>query len=130
VKDLIKSWRLPKQIAGLDSIPPGTWIISEVNGSLGFHIEAAYGHSFSWVRKVAAGALTGDIGLKLQMGLAANVGLTARGKHAVVLSRGTEADASKLRLRLYRLAVGDLKAGASASAVAAVSPKGIPDKYE
>jgi hypothetical protein len=130
VRDLIGSWCLPKQVTDLRSIPPGTWIISEVNGSLGFNIQATYGHDFNWVRKIAVGGLTGDIGLKLQMGLSASVGFTATGKHAIVLSRASDRDASKLRLRLYRLAVGDLKAGASASAIAQVSQTGIPDNYE
>jgi hypothetical protein len=129
VRGLVKSVILPKSISDLESIPPGTWVISEAEGSLTWSIDATYGHDFTWMRKFSAGQLTGDIGLKLQLGLEATLNFTASGRHAVVVSRGSGDLASRLRLRLYRLSSRDFTAGFSAGAVAQGAQTGIPASF-
>lgn len=116
VRSLIANWRLPKQVIGIDSIEPGTWIVAEANGSLGWNVGIQYGYNLNWIRKATIGTLTGDIGLKLQIGLAASLSSSVSGKHAIVISRGASGpDASRIALRLYRLNVRDWKGGVSAS---------------
>jgi hypothetical protein len=113
--DLVASWQLPKQVTSPDSLPEGTWLVAETNGHLGLNVSASYGYNFNWIRQATLNTLTGDIGLKIQSGVAASLSFDVTGKHAVVLSRGTGADAAKIRVRLYRLRIQDLKAGFSAT---------------
>jgi hypothetical protein len=115
LRDLVASWRLPKQVTGPDSLPPGTWILAETNGQVSLSVNATYGYNFNWIRQATVNTLSGDIGLKLQVGLAANLGFSVNGKHAVVLSRGTGDKASQISFRLYRLRVRNWDAGFSAT---------------
>ena len=114
VKDVIKSWRLPNQIKDVGDIPEGTWIIAEADGAANWSVSASYGYNFNWIKNVTAGTLTGDIGLMLQVGLAAHLSFQFSGKHAVVVSRGMGAGASQLRVQFYRLRVRGWDAGFSA----------------
>ena len=74
-------------------IEPGTWIASEVLGSVKVTLGSELGFDFNWVREAKLGGLTGDIGLRLQMGINAAVGFSASGRCAVVVSRESEAAA-------------------------------------
>ena len=107
------SWLLPRQITSADTIEPGTWIASEVLGSVKVTLGSQLGFDFNWVREAELGGLKGDIGLRLQMGINAAVGFSASGRCAVVVSRESEARA--LRLRFFRLRTRGLDASLNAS---------------
>jgi hypothetical protein len=113
LRDLVASWRLPKQVTTPADLPPGTWIIAETNGQVSLGVNVTYGYNFNWIRQATLNSLSGDIGLKLQVGLAANLGFGVNGKYGVVLSRAT--DASQISLRVYRLRVRNWNAGFSAT---------------
>jgi hypothetical protein len=129
--DLVASWRLPKQVTDVDSIPPGTWIVAEANGHANWNAGIQYGYNFNWIRKVTAGTLAGDIGLKLQTGLAATLSMGISGKHSIVVGRGTGDSASRIFLRLYRLKVRNWSAGFSASLnVTGVNNNFLPANFD
>jgi hypothetical protein len=115
VQDLVSNWKLPKHVTSPDSLPEGTWLVAEANGHIGLKVSASYGYNFNWIRQATVNTLTGDIGLKIQSGIAASLSVDITGKHAVVLSRGTGANSSKIRFRLYRLRVLDTSVGYSAT---------------
>ena len=130
IRDVISSWRLPKQVTTIDDIAPGTWIIAETNGAAGWSVQASYGYNLNWIRKVTAGTLAGDIGLKVQIGLAANIGFNISGKHAVVLSRGTGDEENQIRFRLYRMKVRNWDVGFSAKAEAQAVNSLLPESFD
>lgn len=101
VQGLADNWVPPRQIVSVDQLDPGTWLIAETTGSLGLTLGATLGYDFNWVREAAAGGLSGDIGLRLQMGITAAAGITLSSRCAVVVSR--ESTARHLRLRIFRM---------------------------
>jgi hypothetical protein len=108
VKDVIASWMLPSQVTSIDDLGPATWIISEVNGAIGLKLGAKYGYNYNWIRKITlgdgTGALSGDIGLKIQAAADVTLGFNASGKHLVVVGRESIDPANKtIRLRLYKM---------------------------
>ncbi|MGB9179471.1 MAG: hypothetical protein WCB68_09540 [Pyrinomonadaceae bacterium] len=104
VEKVAKSWMLPSQIDGLDDLEPGTWLIAEVDGSVALSLGVQYGYDFNWVREAQLLGLSGDIGLRLQMGISAALSFNASGNFAVVVSRDPQDAADQmLRFRLFRL---------------------------
>jgi hypothetical protein len=100
--DLVASWRLPRQVGGVDDLRPGTWLIAELDGSLSLSLGVQYGYLFNWLRQIE-GKLAGDIALRLQLGLSATIGFTASGRYALVVSRPSSDPAQKvLRLQLFK----------------------------
>jgi len=99
--NLVKSWKLPVHVHTADDLSPHTHILAEVGGSLTASIAATFGHNFNWIRQISDGVITGDIGLKLQLGLTAAFDLTVQGKYVVVVSR--ESDDPVIRVRVYKL---------------------------
>src|SRR5687768_6052751 len=67
LQDLVDSWMLPTQVEKIDHLNPGTWLISEVNGSVAANIGITYGLDFNWIREIQQSGLAGDIGLRLQL---------------------------------------------------------------
>lgn len=130
VRALVSSWRLPNQVQDIADLPPGTWIIAEINGSASWSVNATYGYNLNWIRAATLGPLKGDIGLKVQIGLAADLGFKVSGKHAVILSRGTGAEQNQIRLRLYRIGVREWDFGFSASATAQAVDSLLPAKFD
>ena len=122
------SWLLPRQIASIDMIEPGTWIASEVLGSIKVTLGSQLGFDFNWVREAQLGGLTGDIGLRLQMGINAAVGFSASGRCAVVVSRESEARA--LRLRFFRLRTRGLDASFNATVAVQARDTLLPGKID
>ena len=98
----IKSWILPNQFDGLDRLPPRTWIVTELDGSIALNLGVQAGYDYSWLRQFPGGALKGDLGLKVQLAANAALGFSASGTYAMALSCETEAPV--IRLRLYKLA--------------------------
>ncbi|HEX8748465.1 MAG TPA: hypothetical protein VF717_14930, partial [Pyrinomonadaceae bacterium] len=104
VEKVAKSWMLPSQINGLDDLEPGTWLIAEVDGSVALSLGVQYGYDFNWVREAQLLGLSGDIGLRLHMGISAALNFNASGNFAVVVSRDPKDGADQtLRFRLFRL---------------------------
>lgn len=103
VYETAQSWLLPLQIASVDDLEPGTWIIAEVDSSVAVGIEAQYGFDFNWVKETEALGLSGDIGLRLQLGAKAAFGFQAGGRFAVVVSRDSVRPQDKrIRIRLFK----------------------------
>ena len=99
------SWMLPSQIKNVDSLEPGTWIVAEVEGSLALSLGIQYGLNYNWVKAAQVAGLSGDIGLKVQLGASASLGFSIAGKYAVVVSRESLSAADmKIRVRVFKLA--------------------------
>lgn len=101
VQGLADNWVPPRQLVSVDQLDPGTWLIAETAGALGLTLGAKLGYDFNWVREAAIGGLSGDIGLRLQMGIDAAATFSVSTRCAVVVSR--ESKARHLRLRLFRM---------------------------
>lgn len=102
----VASWKLPSQIASVEDLDPGTWLIAEVNGSVAVKIGTQYGYNYNWVRKVDLGSLSGDIGLKIQAAVDAAVGFDASGKYLVLVARESVDPTSKtVRVRVFKMAM-------------------------
>ncbi len=98
-----QSWLLPVHIASPDDLAPGTWIIAEVDSSIAVGLQAQYGFLFNWVRETQGLGLTGDVGLHVQVGATASVGVNAAGRFVVVISReGNDTKDRRLRIRLFK----------------------------
>lgn len=121
---------MPSQVKDITDLPPGTWIIAETNGAASWSLNATYGYNLNWIRAATLGTLKGDIGLKVQIGLAADLGFKVSGKHAVVLSRGMGAEQNKIRVRLYRIGVRDWNLGFSADATAQAVDSLLPANFD
>lgn len=122
LQTLFDSWMLPSQFRQLDDIDPGTWIVAEVDGSFAMSLGAQYGFDFNWVRDaVQLGGLSGDIGLKIQLGVASTFGFEASGQYTIALSRPLpnpsqgESD-RRIRLQMFRLDRKGLNVAFSAAA--------------
>jgi hypothetical protein len=102
LQDTFHSCALPRSLERADDLAPATWLISEVEGGVALQLGIQAGYDFSWVRTIADGALAGDIGLRVQAGATAVLGLQASGKYLLVVGREHADDA--LRLRLFKLA--------------------------
>ena len=130
VADVFDSWMLPSQFNRIEDLAPGTWIVTEVDGSIALKLGAQYGYDFNWVREaVTVGELSGDIGLKVQVGLEASFGFEASGQYAIALARPLSSN--QLRLQLFRLNRKGLNLAFSASASAKASFGGLlPDHFD
>ncbi|MGH9800927.1 MAG: hypothetical protein ACRD82_11235, partial [Blastocatellia bacterium] len=103
VAELTGSWLLPMQVDSVDKLEPGTWLVSEVDGSIGLKVGAQFGYDLNWIRETSLGQLKGDIGLRVQMGVKVALGFSASGKYALVIGRDSMDEADKhLRLRLFK----------------------------
>jgi hypothetical protein len=128
VQQTADSWMLPRQISSIDQVEPGTWIIAEVIGGLSVKLGAQLGYDFNWVREAKIGGLSGDIGLRIQMGLNAAIGFSASGRCAVVINR--DSDAKALRLRIFRLKTRELDLSFDASVGIQAIDKLLPGKID
>jgi len=119
LRSVAQSWKLPVHVRTADDIKPRTHLLAEVGGTLTFSVSATFGHEFNWIRQVSEGAIAGDIGLKLELGLKAAFDLTTQGKYAVVVSR-ENAD-PVVRVRIYKLKLNDFDFALTASVAATPS---------
>lgn len=103
IKDTVDSWMLPSQVDSVNDFDPGTWLITEVDSAISLSLGAQFGYDFNWVKAAKLGGLTGDIGLRLQLGVNVALGFQASGKFAVVIGRDSSDEQNKqLRLRLFK----------------------------
>lgn len=132
---LFGAWKLPNQIATYADLPPFTTLITEVDASFNIGAKISFGYEFNWIRTVQVSGLDnttglkGDIGLKLETALSASLGLGMSGKYAVVISSGAAA-ARQLRMRLYKLKIGNLSLGFDASITATPSQTVLPSHFD
>lgn len=104
IRDLLGNWMLPRQVTAVSDLEPGTWLVAQVDGGLALTLGAQLGYDFSWVRGVELGELAGDIGLKIELGVAASVGFDVSGRYALVVAReSTDPASERLRVRLFKL---------------------------
>ncbi len=131
VTALANSWKLPTHVKTVDDLEPGTWLVAEVNGSVAANIGIQYGLNFNWIRELDQGGLTGDIGLRLQLGLQASLGFSASGKYAVVLGRESlDPNDKEVRLRIFKQRQKGWNFALSAGAQAQAEAGFLPDNYD
>jgi hypothetical protein len=133
VKQTGESWLLPTQVDSIDDLQPGTWLVAEVDGNIAVSLGAQFGYDFSWVRETSLGALTGDIGLRVQLGLEVALGFKAAGKFALLVGRESrDVNNRTLRLVLTKQRVRGwnmaLDAGADVTPIQDVLPA-KPDEF-
>jgi hypothetical protein len=103
VAETVESWLLPLQIDSPEALPPGTWIIADVDSSISVGADVQFGFDFNWVKEAQAAGLSGDIGLRLQLGAKAAASFQAGGRFAVVVSRDSSLETDKkIRIRLFK----------------------------
>ncbi len=118
VASLLGGARLPRQVKTIQDLAPASWIIAEADSSLGFRVDIKFGQDFTWIRETKLGTLTGDIGVKVALGVSAGLGFKATHKYAVLLSRDSaDPDVQKLRLRIFKLKMNETNATFAAKAV-------------
>lgn len=102
VKETLATWRVPRQVKTFDDLKPKTTVVFETMGNLKLALGVEYGYDFNWVRdSVKLGNLSGDLGLKIELGLKAQFGFSAVGNYAIALSR--ETDAKTIRAQVYNM---------------------------
>ncbi len=121
VTDTLQSWILPRQIDSVDRLSPGTWIVTEVDGSFSLNLGVQAGYDFSWLREVSGGLVKGDLGLKVQAA-SATLGFSAGGTCVLVVGR--ESDAPVLRVTLNKTAqeAREFNVAAGATAITKAKP--------
>lgn len=102
IEETLSSWKMPRQVAHANDLKQSTWLIAETEGSMSLSLGVKYGYDYSWMSKeLNLGGLSGDLGLKIEMGIGASLGFTASGRFATVLCR--EGAEQKLRLQVFKM---------------------------
>lgn len=101
INELVQAWKTPAQIASAEDLPVHTCVVTEVYGGIRFAIDSSLGLDFNWVREVPGSKVSGDIGLKLMLGLQTQFGFEIDGKFVLWILR--EKHDSTLRLKLHRV---------------------------
>ncbi len=129
MSDTITSWKMPKQIAAPSDLKPGTWVIAETDAEIKLSLGVAYGYNYNWVREsLTLGGLSGDFGLKIEMGVKAQLGFNASGRYAVAIGRASERET--LRLQVFKLRQQGWNFAFDASVSAQVKQNLIPDNFD
>ncbi len=129
IGETLNSWKMPRQVSTPDDLQPGTWLVAETDGQLKLSLGVNYGYDFSWVRKdLTLGGLSGDLGLKIEMGVKAALGFNVVGHYTVVVCR--ESEANKLRLQVYKLKSRGWNFAFDASLGGQVTQTLIPDNFD
>jgi len=127
---LAQSWIMPARIKTCSQLEPGTWIFAEIDGSLALKIGAQFGYNFNWIHALPAG-ISGDIGLRIQLGASVALGFSTQGKYGVVLARESLNPADQvLRLRLFKLAKKGWDFAFNAGVSVTPSTTGMPQDYK
>ena len=118
--ETVASWRMPAQVRTQQDLLPGSWALTEVDGSVALSLGAQLGYDYSWVRDFQVGGLKGDIGLRVALNASVAVGFQASGEYALVLHRGEGDHENVVSLKLFRL--NRRTVSVSAQAGATVTP--------
>lgn len=125
----INSWKMPRQVRNPDSLEPGTCLIAETDGSLKLSLGVEYGYNYSWVRQaVALGGLSGDLGLKIDIGAKAALGFDMSGRYATVLYR--EDNSKTIRLKVFKMRQQGWSFAFDASISAQISQSDAPADFD
>jgi hypothetical protein len=128
IAETINSWKMPRQVSKPDDLDPGTWLISETDGEIKLSLGLEYGYNYSWVREsLTLAGLAGDVGLKIEAGIKAQLGFNASGRYAVVLMRKDAGQ--ELRLQIFKLRQHGWTFALDASVSAQVQQNLIPDNF-
>ena len=115
LRDTVASWRLPAQVAKPSDLKPGTWLASEVDGSLAIHLAAQLGYDFNLIHEAELLGMTRQLGAKIDAGLKVTFGLEVSGLYFLVVSREcrdeTSPDANIVHLQLFKQAKRGLNIG-------------------
>lgn len=129
IGETLNSWKMPRQISVPGDLKPGTWVIVETDGEIRLTLGLEYGYNYSWVREsLTLGGLAGDLGLKIEMGIKAQLGFNASGRYALVLTR--ESDREALRLQIFKMRRQGWSFAFDASVSAKVEQSLIPDNFD
>jgi len=100
IKNTLQSWRVPRQVKTIENLKPETTVIYQTMGKLDLSLGVEYGYNFDWVREsLEISGLSGDLGLKIELGLKAAFGFNAVGNYALALSR--ESAAPTIRAQVF-----------------------------
>lgn len=129
LKETIEGWKTPRQIASPNDLAPGSWVIAETDGELKLNLGLTYGFNYSWVREsLALGGLTGDFGLKVELGVKAQLGFQAAGRYVLVLGREQQRNA--VRLQVFRLRQHGWTFAFDGAVSAKVDQSILPDNFD
>lgn len=123
----LSSWVLPRQVESVDDLTPGTWVVAEVDGSVGVRVSARHGLAIDWVKEAQLGGLEGDVGLKIDAGVEVALGFSSAGRYHIVVSRPSMSARDKtIRVQLFKARRKGwdfaLNAGATVESVAGLLP--------
>jgi|GEM_PF-906579 len=131
VKETANSWMLPTQVKSIDKFEPGTWLIAEVDGSVALSLGAKFGYDYNWIHETQLGGLSGDIGLRIQLGVSVALGFESSGKYALVVGRESQDPADmSLRLRLFRQRKRGLSIAFNAAATVQGKNELLPEELD
>ncbi len=102
-----RSWCLPRHIVETDGdlcLEPGTWVMSEAEGSLGIKVGAQVGYNLSFTHEAELLGVTQNLSAKIDASVKATLGFNVAGRFLLVAGRESADPASKqIRLRLFKL---------------------------
>jgi hypothetical protein len=131
VQQALGSWVLPSQITSLDALAPGTWVIAEVDGSIGVQVGAKYGFSLDCVREAVGGGLSGDLGLKIEAGIDVALGFRAAGRFLVAVSRpGATGHSKTIRVQVFKMKRKGWDFAMNAGATIEPVATALPDTFD
>jgi len=103
LNDLFSSWQLPRHVKTARDLKPGSWIVSEIDGSLAVHISAQLGYDLNMVREAKLLGMTRNLGAKIDAAFKATFGFEVSGRYLLVVGRESDKDASSaVRLQLFK----------------------------
>lgn len=126
--DCFHSFRLPVQVNDAEDLKPGTMLTYELDGAASLRLGAQFGYDFTFLRQARLLGLTGDIGLRIEAGLRATLGLSVSDRFQVTLDR--PATDGVVRLRLQRAAGRGWNFGLDLAAVVQGRPDILPDRVD
>ena len=116
IADTLGSWRFPRQVRTGRDLKPGSWLVTEVDGSLALHISAQLGYDFNMVREAKLLGMTRNLGAKIDTALKTTFGFAVSGRYLLVLGRESADDSSTaVRLQLFKRSQKGLSFGLNLS---------------
>ena len=116
IADTLGSWRFPRQVRTGRDLKPGSWLVTEVDGSLALHISAQLGYDFNMVREAKLLGMTRNLGAKIDTALKTTFGFDVSGRYLLVLGRESADDSSiAVRLQLFKRSQKGLSFGLNLS---------------
>ncbi len=116
IADTLGSWRFPRQVKTGRDLKPGSWLVTEVDGSLALHISAQLGYDFNMVREAKLLGMTRNLGAKIDTALKTTFGFDVSGRYLLVLGRESADDSSiAVRLQLFKRSQKGLSFGLNLS---------------